>query len=171
MDFCPFRGPDAPFALRRSYHTAQPVLPVSSGPNFYLPGTLQLASQVHAIIPPHAEMDGCSELSFPRPSLLGPHPISIEPSKLFLFLPLISLGHCFGPIPASCSFVSSAFPVPPLPHWVPSDKAAARLGSSGLSLLGAPKKMGQEKGEQFRSYLYVKWNSFGLRFARRRFRH
>ena len=36
---------------------------------------------------------------------------------------------------------------------------------------GCPKKMGQEKGEQFRSYLYVKWNSFGLRFARRRFRH
>jgi hypothetical protein len=29
------------------------------------------------------------------------------------------LGHCFGLIPASCSFASSAFPVPPLTRWVP----------------------------------------------------
>src|SRR5712664_258813 len=35
------------------------------------------------------------------------------------------------------------------------DKAAARFGSSGLSLLGAPRKMGQEKGEKFMSYLYI----------------
>jgi hypothetical protein len=34
-------------------------------------------------------------------------------------------------IPASCSFTSSAFPVPPLHHWVPSHKAA-RLGSRSL---------------------------------------
>jgi hypothetical protein len=52
-------------------------------------------------------MDGYSELSFPLPSLLGPHPISIESSKLFLFLPLIFLGT------ASGSFAASAFPVPP----------------------------------------------------------
>jgi hypothetical protein len=39
------------------------------------------------------------------------------------------LGHCFGLIPASCSFASSAFPVPPLPHWVPFHKAATRFGS------------------------------------------
>jgi hypothetical protein len=32
--------------------------------------------------------------------------------------------------------------------------------------------MGQEKGENsVMSYLYVKWNSFGLRVARRRSRH
>jgi hypothetical protein len=43
----------------------------------------------------------------------------------------------------------------------PSHKAPARLGSSGLSLMSAPGKMGQEKGEKFMSYLYVKWNSFG----------
>jgi hypothetical protein len=30
-------------------------------------------------------MDGCSDLSFPLPSPLGPDPISIESSKLFLF--------------------------------------------------------------------------------------
>ncbi len=51
----------------------------------------------------------------------------------------------FGLIPASGSFVSSAFPVPPLPHWVPSDKAATRFGSSSHSLLGAPRKWGKKK--------------------------
>src|SRR5258708_29443145 len=54
-------------------------------------------------------------------------------------------GHCFRLIPASCSFASSAFPVPPLHHWVPSDKAAARLGSRSHSLLGAPRKWGKKK--------------------------
>ena len=55
------------------------------------------------------------------------------------------LGHCFGLIPAPCSFASSAFPVPPLHHWVPSDKAAARFGSSSHSLLGAPEKWGRKR--------------------------
>src|SRR4051812_10737972 len=50
------------------------------------------------------------------------------------------LGHCFRLIPASCIFAASAFPVPPLHHWVPSDKAAARFGSRSHSLLGAPRK-------------------------------
>ena len=36
--------------------------------------------------------------------------------------------------------------------------------------LGAPEKWGR-KGDIFMSYLYVKWNSFALSFARRRFRH
>ena len=39
------------------------------------------------------------------------------------------------------------------------------------SLFGAPGKWGKKKEIQNMSYLYVKWNSFGLRFARRRFRH
>src|SRR6266704_4143912 len=35
-----------------------------------------------------------------------------------------------------------------------------------------PKKMGQEKGENSAmSYLYVKWNSFSVRFTRRRLSH
>src|SRR5258705_1174654 len=51
----------------------------------------------------------------------------------------------------------------------PSHKAPARLGSSGLSLRGAPGKWGKKKGEKLMSYLYVKWNSFELRIARRRF--
>jgi len=55
------------------------------------------------------------------------------------------LGHCFGLIPASGSFAASAFPVPPLHHWVPSDKAAARFGSRSHSLLGAPRKWGKKK--------------------------
>src|SRR5437879_3637046 len=68
------------------------------------------------------------------------------------------LGHCFGLIPASGSFASSAFPVPPLHHWVPSDKAAARFGSSSPRFW-VPQKNGAEKGDIFMSYLYVKWNS------------
>jgi hypothetical protein len=52
--------------------------------------------------------------------------------------------HCFMLIPASGSFAASAFPVPPLHHWVPSHKAAARVGSSSLAF-GCPRKMGQKK--------------------------
>jgi hypothetical protein len=40
-------------------------------------------------------------------------PTLIEPGKSALFPPHIFLGHCFGLIPASGSFASSAFPVPP----------------------------------------------------------
>ena len=53
-------------------------------------------------------------------------------------------GHCFGPIPAPGSFAAllSRF----LPNGTgPSHKAPARLGSSGLSLLGAPGKWGKKK--------------------------
>src|SRR5271169_2643113 len=68
-------------------------------------------------------------------------------------------GHCFGLIPASCSFTASAFPVLPLTPWVPPIKQP--LASV------CPKKMGQEKGEDSAmSYLYVKWNRSGLQFAR-----
>jgi len=51
----------------------------------------------------------------------------------------------FGLIPASCSFAASAFPVPPLHHWVPSHKAAARLGSRSPRFW-VPQKNGEEKG-------------------------
>jgi hypothetical protein len=44
---------------------------------------------------------------------LPPTPIVVDAGKPAFFLPLIFLGHCFGPIPASCSFAASAFPVPP----------------------------------------------------------
>lgn len=54
-------------------------------------------------------------------------------------------GHCFGPIPAPGSFAASAFTVPPANSTVPSHKASARFGSSGLSLLGAPAKWGKKK--------------------------
>ena len=79
-------------------------------------------------------------------------------------------GHCFRLIPASCSFASSAFPVPPLHHRVPSHKAAACLGSRSPRFW-VPQKNGAEKGDIFMSYLYVKWNSFGTRVARRRSRY
>jgi hypothetical protein len=37
---------------------------------------------------------------------------SVESDTVLLFLPLIFLGHCFGLIPASCSFAASAFTAP-----------------------------------------------------------
>src|SRR5438552_5686928 len=49
-------------------------------------------------------------------------------------------------------FASSAFPGPPLHHWVPSDKAAAHFGSRSHSLLGAPRKWGKKK-EKIQSWL------------------
>src|SRR4029077_21074950 len=57
-------------------------------------------------------------------------------------------GHCFRLIPASGSFTASAFPVPPLHHWVPSHKAAARFGSSSLRFW-VPQKNGAEKRRHF----------------------
>ena len=78
-------------------------------------------------------------------------------------------GHCFRLIPASCSFAASAFPVPPLHHWVPSHKAATRFGSSSPRLW-VPQKSGAEKGDISMSYLYVKWNSLGV-VARQQFSH
>jgi hypothetical protein len=42
---------------------------------------------------------------------------------------------------------------------------------AAASRFWVPQENGAEKGDIFMSYLYVKWNSFGLRFARRRSRH
>ena len=70
---------------------------------------------------------------------------SVESNTVFLFLPLIFLGHCFGLIPASCSFAASAFPVPPSTALGSPHKAAGRFGSRSHSLLGGPKKMGKKK--------------------------
>ena len=64
------------------------------------------------------------------------------------------LGHCFGLIPASGSFASSAFPVPPLHHWVPSHKAATCFGSSSPRFW-VPQKNGAEKGDIFQCPTYM----------------
>jgi hypothetical protein len=56
------------------------------------------------------------------------------------------------------------------PHWVPP-KADACLRLHAPRSLVPQRKRGREKGKNKMSYLYVKWNRFGLRFARRRFRH
>jgi len=58
-------------------------------------------------------------------------------------------------------------------RWCRSDTEIwVRPGSnSPASRSWVPQENGAEKGEKFMSYLYVKWNSFGLRFARRSFRH
>src|SRR5256714_15384700 len=100
----------------------------------------------------------CRPLSLPAPC----------PSCLNGSAPLINLaipvgrpfsaahfsGHCFRLIPASCSFVASAFPVPPLHHWVPSHKAATCFGSSSPRFW-VPQKNGAEKGDIFQCPTYM----------------
>src|SRR2546422_8086090 len=69
-----------------------------------------------------------------------------------LFLPHIFLGTASGQFlrPAASRLLLSRF----LPNATgPSHKAPARLGSSGLSLLGAPGKWGKKKEKKFMSYL------------------
>ena len=62
---------------------------------------------------------------------------------------------------------SSAFPVPPLRQWVPSDKAAARFWKQKPLASGCPKKMGQEKGENSAmSYLTLQLSSGSLVLTR-----
>jgi hypothetical protein len=53
-------------------------------------------------------------------------------------------GHCFGLIPASGSFASSAFPVPRQTSWVPPIKQPLALEAAALAS-GCPRKMGQKK--------------------------
>src|SRR5258705_13771007 len=55
------------------------------------------------------------------------------------------LGHCFGLIPASCSFASSAFPVPPL-HTIgfPPIKQPLALEAAALAF-GCPRKWGRKR--------------------------
>src|SRR5882724_165641 len=79
---------------------------------------------------------------------LGRYRTDLPSSAVHLFSATHFLGHCFGLIPASCSFASSAFPVPPLDHWVPSDKAAARFGSRSHSPCG-PQENGARKRRKF----------------------
>jgi hypothetical protein len=55
-------------------------------------------------------------------------------------------GHCFRLIPASGSFASSAFPVPPETPWIPPIKQPLALEAAALAS-GCPRKMGQEKGD------------------------
>jgi hypothetical protein len=55
----------------------------------------------------------------------------------------------------------------PQQHWVPSNNADASLRLQAPSLSLVPqRKRGRKKGKNKMSYLYVKWNSSGLRFAR-----
>src|SRR6267378_2338780 len=87
-----------------------------------------------------------------------------------------SLGHCFGIIPAPGSFAGSAFPVPPYKSFetapkvlCPSQKAAARFGSSIHSLSGCPNYKGRNGAEVM--HIYVKWNRISRWFARPRLSH
>jgi hypothetical protein len=69
------------------------------------------------------------------------------------FLPLIFLGHCFGLIPASCSFAASAFPVPPLTVFgFPPIKRPLALEAEATRLWVAPRKWGKKK-EKIQSWL------------------
>jgi hypothetical protein len=79
-------------------------------------------------------------------------------------------GHGFRLTPASGSFASPAFPVPPLHHhWVPSDKAAARLGSRNPRFW-VPQEMGQKK-ETFLCPTYMLSGIALAWFVRQRFSH
>src|SRR5207249_1746632 len=80
------------------------------------------------------------------------HPQLSLSSLSGLFLPLIFLGTASGQFlrPAASRLLLSRF----LPNGTgPSHKASACLGSSGLSLLGAPGKWGKKKEINFMSYL------------------
>src|SRR5437763_15457172 len=91
-------------------------------------------------------------------TLRRPCPLLLLSSASSLFLPLLFLGTASGQFlrPAASRLLLSRF----LPNGTgPSHKAPGRLGSSGLSLLGAPEKWGKKKENKFMSYLYVKWNS------------
>jgi len=69
--------------------------------------------------------------------------------------------HCFRKTSANRCFRNGQTMVQVTHHWVPSHKAATSLWKQKPSLLGAPEN-GTEKGDIFMSYLYVKWNSFGV---------
>jgi hypothetical protein len=72
-------------------------------------------------------------------------------------------GHCFRLIPASGSFAASAFPVPPLHHWVPSHKAAARFGSRSPRFW-VPQENGARKRRKFSHVLPQFYNSRRVRW-------
>jgi hypothetical protein len=119
-----------------------------------------------------ADRDAIDPFFFALPAHIAPPMLhrSSQFSRPAYFSAAHFSGHCFRLIPASGSFAASAFTVPPLRHWVPSHKAAARFGSSSPRLW-VPQKNGAEKGDIFMSYLYVKWNSFGLWSGCGRSRH
>ncbi len=97
-------------------------------------------------------------------------PMSLSAVHL-LFSATHFLGHGFGLIPAPGSFAASAFTVPPeMMRWVPPIKQPLALGAEATRFC-VPQENGAEKGEVSMSYLYVKWNSFSVRFTRRRLSH
>jgi hypothetical protein len=75
-------------------------------------------------------------------------------------------GHCFRLIPASGSFASSAFPVPPSESFGSLPECSRSLWEQYPLRPRVPQGNGAEMEKQI-MYLYVKWNSF----ARRRFLH
>jgi hypothetical protein len=110
----------------------------------------------------------CDFRAFPLP-LAGPAHglLRFFPSPVQgLFLPLFFLGTASGEFlrPAASRLLLSRF-LPRITR-VPPGMQPLALGAAALAF-GCLRKMGQKKEKHM--YLYVKWNSFGLRFARRRF--
>jgi hypothetical protein len=108
----------------------------------------------HAVFPERAVTRRTSSTSLSPQTVtfgLSPTPIVVE-SGNSLFLPLIFLDHCFGLVPASGSFASSAFPVPPLTRWVPPIKQPLTLEAEAIRLWMAPRKWGKKK-EKIQSWL------------------
>src|SRR5438552_2036824 len=102
-------------------------LPLQCGPDVAVPHARKLSYRNGAR---RVSNDSCSRLAMFLPlwPCRGRFSVLVVPD-FGTFLCRAFPGHGFGPIPASCSFASSAFPVPPQKHCVPSHKAAARLGS------------------------------------------
>jgi len=91
-------------------------------------------------------------------------------------IPPLSIERSFGRIPAPCSFASSAFLAPPNKSFETATKiyhVPPKMQTLALGAVSTRFRVPQfqEVDTEQVMYIYVKWNSFGLRFARRRFRH
>jgi hypothetical protein len=75
------------------------------------------------------------------------------------------LGHCFGLIPASCSFASSAFPVPPLTRLVLPIKQPLALEAEATRLC-VRQENGARKRRKFSYVLPQLYNSRRVRWSR-----
>ena len=128
----------------------------------FRPGQFALRGEPLAVIIP-TENVSTLEVAIDRGILIGRHRTLTQDSE-FGIAQVVEIA-----IRALSPAVNDTFTGVACVDWL----ADALLTLAERPPLGASwyDKSGQEKGEKFMSYLYVIWNSFGLRFARRRFRH
>src|SRR5882757_10744675 len=131
----PFNGPSSlPLETRCSTQTQKLRFSLRKPRGF-----IKSSSAVDAERPGHSEL-----LHAAYAVVLSPATRHRRVQKAIPFSAAHFPGHCFRLIPASCSFATSAFPVPPQHHWVPSDKATARFGNRSPRPW-CRRKMGQKK--------------------------